>query len=125
MIDLGRGMRRVARELLPPIVARGLRRVRRTAPGALFEGDYPPFEEALAATRSRGYREPDIVQTTLQVTADYRARMSGSPGLLPDARTAASLMALLLALDTRRMSQLDVLDFGGGVGLHHFAMAPF
>jgi putative methyltransferase (TIGR04325 family) len=125
MVDLGRGLRRVARELLPPIVARQLRRGRAAPPGASFTGDYRNIAEAAAAASgSSGYEDEHAIRATTQTTQALRARAEKEP-TRADARVVQNLAAFLAVLQDLPSGPIRVLDFGGGVGLYYHALAPF
>jgi putative methyltransferase (TIGR04325 family) len=124
MIDVARGLRRAARELLPPIVARHLRRGHAVGPGATFGGDYQSFEAARQMLGSEGYEDSGYVSSTLEATREYRARIAADPTRAADARTLQNLAAFLTCLRGVNAETIRVLDFGGGVGLHYYTLAP-
>jgi putative methyltransferase (TIGR04325 family) len=107
---------------MPPIVPRlpiisavfnGLR-------GAGFHGNYRSFAEAAARCRA-GYEADNIVEHALKVALEFRARHEG-PSLF-DSRFYRSGFALLQArIALEPGLPLHVLDFGGGLGEHHFSL---
>jgi putative methyltransferase (TIGR04325 family) len=123
MISIRRAVGRAARALLPPIVTRWVRPP--PGPPFFFSGNFGSHAEAAQTAASTSYQEPISISTTLAEVADARARIEQAPSVVLDSRVMQLLSAFLLAVDHRPAGQsIRVLDFGGSVGIHFFALAP-
>jgi putative methyltransferase (TIGR04325 family) len=137
---LGRSVRTAARNLLPPVLWSGLRRLRTALPGATRpQWEYVPEGWARARTDPdvKGWNVAAVAERhrllwplwtralagngTLGVdfwrplrTQDYDAR--SVPADLPWAHNAAMSYAYVLSLTARHKDRLSILDLGGGVG---------
>jgi putative methyltransferase (TIGR04325 family) len=122
--DLKEQLRRVAKDLLPPIVVRHLPRPKPVSVGPTWTGDYRTYDDAVRATGSAGYEDPSVIEKMMRATREHRDRAVALGRVVPDSRTFQNLTAFLVALDGFAPKTLHVLDFGGGAGLHYFALAP-
>ena len=124
MSDLKQQLRRVAKDLLPPIVVRHLPRPKPVSPAPMFTGDYRTYEDAVRATGSAGYEDPGVIEKMMRATRERRDQAAALGRVVPDSRSFQILTAFLVALDGPAPTTLRVLDFGGGAGLHYFTLAP-
>jgi putative methyltransferase (TIGR04325 family) len=125
MSGLGRGLRQAARDLLPPVVVKAMRRARRAKIPERFVGDYRSYAEALQAAGSAGYEDPGVIASMLQQTRDYRTHAETRPQAVRDSRTFQNLTAFFVTLNGAPRTSLRVLDYGGGAGHHYFSLLPF
>ena len=106
---------RIANDVLPPVLLRLLRRVRRPAYG-LF-GSYSTYDEAAAASAGAGYEDPAIIEAVIGV---QRARLASTGSTELGPRGLELQLALAHAQGQAAGGELRVLDFGGGAGGHYF-----
>jgi putative methyltransferase (TIGR04325 family) len=106
---------RVANELLPPVVLRLWRRVRRPRYG--FFGSYETYNEAAAAAGGAGYSDAAMVEAI--VRGQHERNAAPRPLALED-RWLHLELGLSHALASAPDGELRVLDFGGAGGTHYF-----
>jgi putative methyltransferase (TIGR04325 family) len=126
-IVLKRELKILIREVTPPVVLRLLRPFReRRSPRYGYFGDYPTFDAAVADCTTDGYSNDQIVARVSEQTEEVKDRFSGqATSVLLDGRIMQNLAATLLAISSGARATLSVLDFGGGLGIHHYQMSPF
>jgi putative methyltransferase (TIGR04325 family) len=117
----------LGRRLSPPILLDVVRRRRGEsddpwAPG--FRGRYETFEAAQQAAGDGGYQTTHIIERTIQRTRQIQAEAAADSTRAPDGWTMQNLGAILFALRDRPRGPLRILDFGGGMGVHWFRLAP-
>jgi putative methyltransferase (TIGR04325 family) len=106
---------RVANELLPPVVLRMWRRIRRPRVG--FFGSYGTYDEAAAAAGGAGYSDAAMVDAIVHAQRERNA----APGPLEwEDRWLQLQLGLSHALASAANGELRVLDFGGAAGTHYF-----
>lgn len=123
-------MKRLARQLLPPLVADWLHRMRhgrapQTEP-ITFSGNYPGWPEAMRD--STGYDSPVILERTrdaLRKVKNGEAVFERDSVLLPEPEWPLPLLVGLLRAAVEKPAGLHVLDFGGSLGSSYFQCRPF
>lgn len=127
------GVRRIAKDLTPPIVARGARKVLRARDRTPPEWEYVPEGWARAAAGLRGWDDQTVLDAYRAKLPEFRAAVEG-PGPLGYRTSAAFTVgvdnladqntmlafAYALLLASRRRERLSILDWGGGLGFHSF-----
>lgn len=106
---------RVANELLPPVVLRMWRRVRRPRYG--FFGSYATYDEAAAAAGGAGYSDAAMVDA---IVRGQRERNAAPRPVEVEDRWLQLELGLSHALASAPDGELRVLDFGGAAGTHYF-----
>jgi putative methyltransferase (TIGR04325 family) len=126
-MQLPNGVKRVIKEIVPPAVLRLVRPFRKPESSPYgYSGDYATFEAAMAACKTAGYAEVGIVERVGEQTRAIKERWQGGPAaVLLDGRVLQNLAATLLATSTVSGRAPSVLDFGGGLGIHHAQLSPF
>lgn len=120
--EMVRGLKRLGRRVLPPLVVDAVRRgfgVPELRPQ--FEGEFRTYAEAAAAAGGDGYENPAIIEGTIRRTRQVRADVAAA-GLL-SGTTMQTLAAVLSTFGTAPRA-LHILDFGGAMGTHYYALAP-
>lgn len=115
----------------PPIVLKGYRafrywRQRHFAQGIYLAGDYPSWEDALAA--STGYDSEIILEKTkaaLLKVKNGEAAYERDSVLFDEIQYAWPLLAGLMWVAARCGGRLNVLDFGGSLGSTYFQNRAF
>lgn len=118
------GAKAVARELLPPILLRALRR--RGSRGIHFSGDYDSWEAARSA--SSGYDAPSILEKVIDASLKVQrgeAVYERDSVLLDRIEYSWPVLAGLMWAAARNNGQLTVLDFGGSLGSTYRQNAKF
>lgn len=120
-------MRWVARELLPPLLVRWLRRLEASpdSQATTYEGDYPSLQAARQACGSL-LRYEDAATVARLVDKLKPQLQSASPPECPPTiqELLAGLLRPLLERPANRQGEFRVLDFGGGPGVHYFQLQP-
>jgi len=126
-------VRRIAKDLTPPVVARGARKVLRARDRTPPEWEYVPEGWARADAGLRGWDDRTVLDAYRAKLPELRAAIEGpgplahrtsaaftvGPGSVADQNTMlAFAYALLLA--SRQRDRVSVLDWGGGLGFHFF-----
>jgi putative methyltransferase (TIGR04325 family) len=106
---------RLANEILPPVVLRMWRRVRRPRYG--FFGSYKTYDEAAAAAGGAGYSDAAMVHAIVRNQGERNA-VPRSVEL--EDRWLQLQLGLSHALARTPDGELRVLDFGGAAGTHYF-----
>lgn len=106
---------RLAHDLLPPVVLRMWRRVRRPRYG--FFGSYVNYDEAAAAAGGAGYSDAPMVDA---IVRGQRERNAGTRPVEVEDRWLQLQLGLSHALAHAPDGELRVLDFGGAAGSHYF-----
>jgi putative methyltransferase (TIGR04325 family) len=111
----------LARELCPPLVLSGARRLRqRLTPGTGYVGDHPSWDAARAA--STGYDADLILERTKAATLEVkegRAAYERDTMLFERPQYAWPVLSSLFWI-AARTGELSVLDFGGALGSTYF-----
>jgi len=126
-------LRRIAKQLTPPIVVTGARRVARAADRQLPEWEYVPEGWAGAASGLRGWEDPSVLDAYRTQLPQFRATSEGTAPLAHGTSAAVALgsgsianqntmlaFAYALLLASRDRDRVSVLDWGGGLGFHAF-----
>src|SRR5258706_1146448 len=126
-------LKSIAREILPPFVARQLRRAVQAAGRDAAEWAFLP-EGAAAWDRFPGWNEPSVAQTQRMKWPAFRAALAeprllgvahegwaSNPQDLPAHNTLLTF-GYVLARAARGSQRLSMLDWGGGSG-HYAAIA--
>jgi len=114
----------VARDWLPPVLARWLRRVRGMA--VSFEGDFATWEEARA--HCTGYDGEVILARVLASTLKVKhgeAAFERDSVLFDEIEYVWPVLAGLMWAAARNGGKLNVLDFGGALGSAYFQNKRF
>lgn len=120
-------VRRIVKDLLPPLVLRGVGALKTLGAGRFrFTGPYPTWEEATA--HASGYDEAGILE---RVAAATRAVVRGEAAferdsvLFREAEHPYPLLAVFLRAALESGGKLCVLDFGGSLGSVYHQCRPF
>ena len=116
-------LRECAKDLLPPLILRLCRRLRRSYG---FFGDYASWAEASA--HSAGYDAANILQSALRSTLavkEGRAAAERDTALLDRVAYSWPVLAGLLRASLANDRRLTVLDFGGALGTSYFRNRAF
>jgi putative methyltransferase (TIGR04325 family) len=122
--ELAVGLKRIGRRVLPPVLFDAVRRglgSRGLRPP--FEGVFGTYAEAVTAAGGGGYQNPAIIEGTIRRTREVRAEVAANPLGLLNGTTMQTLAAVLSAFGTAPR-ELHVLDFGGAMGTHYYALSP-
>jgi len=114
----------VARDWLPPVLARWLRRVR--GMGVSFEGDFATWEEARA--HCTGYDSEAIFTAVLAATLKVKhgkAAFERDSVTFEQVEYAWPVLSGLMWAAARNGGKLNVLDFGGALGSAYFQNKKF
>jgi len=115
-------LRRITKELLPPMLVRLLRRLQPAPKYGIF-GDYLSYKAALDDCIG-GYATENVVRPVAERMCQLREQLAAGPtAILLDSRMLQNLAALLLAVHPTR--RLSVLDFGGALGMHYHQLRPY
>lgn len=115
--------RRVAHDLMPPILGRAL--ARRSQHAHRFVDDYPTWESASAA--AAGYSQSAILAQVEQATEDVisgRAAFERDGVAFDEIEYRWPVAAALLWQAARDGGRLNVLDFGGSLGSTYRQYTP-
>jgi putative methyltransferase (TIGR04325 family) len=122
-----RTIKDVARDWLPPVVQRQLRRsIFHNAQAIRFEGPCESWEEAVK--NSSGYAHPEILRRVLAATLCVRsgeAAYERDSVLFNEVYIAWPVTAALMWVAARNQGRLCVLDFGGALGSTYFQNLRF
>lgn len=114
----------LARDWLPPVVTRALRKVHGV--GIRFEGEFSTWEEA--AARCSGYDAEHILAKVLDTTLKVKrgeAAFERDSVLFDEIEYAWPVLAGLMWAAARNGGVLNVLDFGGALGSSYFQNRKF
>ncbi len=123
---LGEVIKRIGRDLLPPVAIRMARRFRQPPPAPVygFFGDYPTYKAALEACKGEGYESEALINRVEERTRQALLQTRLDPALrMLDERSLQNLAALLLVLSGKR--SISILDFGGALGLHYQQLSQY
>jgi putative methyltransferase (TIGR04325 family) len=124
--DLHRSLTGMAKDWLPPVLARQLRRLSRRGGGITFEGPFVTWDEA--AKHSSGYDGAQILERVLAATLKVKrgeAVFERDSVLFDEIQYAWPVTAGLLWAAAREGGRLSVLDFGGSLGSSYFQNRKF
>jgi len=116
----------MAKDWLPPVLARQLRRLSRLGGGITFEGPFATWDEA--AKHSSGYDGAQILEKVLAATLKVKhgeAVFERDSVLFDEIQYAWPVTAGLLWTAARDGGRLSVLDFGGSLGSSYFQNRKF
>jgi putative methyltransferase (TIGR04325 family) len=116
----------LARDWLPPALARNWARLLRRGQGNVFEGPFASWAEA--AGRSTGYDSKQILERVLAATLEVkhgRAVFERDSVLFDEIQYAWPVTAGLMCAAARYDGRLRVLDFGGALGSSYFQNRSF
>ena len=116
----------MAKDWLPPVLARQLRRLSRLGGGITFEGPFATWDEA--AKHSSGYDGVQILEKVLAATLKVKhgeAVFERDSVLFDEIKYAWPVTAGLLWTAAREGGRLSVLDFGGSLGSSYFQNRKF
>jgi len=129
------GIKQIAKQLLPPIVADALRRLRRPpAPDGPPEWECVPDGWSEGDKRIKGWNEDSILETQKAKWPEYLASLQGTAPLgvahespVPSdddygAHNTLMCYAYVLALAAQGKTHLSMLDWGSGIG-HYFPLS--
>jgi putative methyltransferase (TIGR04325 family) len=122
---LPQGVKDVVRDLLPPVLLRGVRHLRPAPIQYGHRGDYPSFAEALAACGTAGGAEPNVVETVAGWTRAIRDRAAGGRSVPLNDRSLQNLAALLVGFGPEPRDEVRILDFGGALGGLYYELREF
>jgi putative methyltransferase (TIGR04325 family) len=117
----------LAKQFLPPILLRSLRRLIGTDSIA-FEGNYPSWADAAEACGTAGYAERNIAEKTLQsvlAVKDGQAVFERDSVLFDEIHYSWPLLSAILLAALRSGDQFKILDFGGSLGSTYFQNRKF
>jgi putative methyltransferase (TIGR04325 family) len=115
-----------AKNWLPPVLVRQLRRISRLGGGISFEGPFESWEEA--QQRSSGYDDEQILEKVLAATLKVKrgeAVFERDSVLFDEIQYAWPVTAGLMWAAARNDGRLSVLDFGGSLGSSYFQNRKF
>jgi putative methyltransferase (TIGR04325 family) len=126
-------LRRIAKDLTPPVVARGARKMLQARDRTPPEWQHVPEGWAYAAAGLRGWDDQTVLDAYRAKLPEFRAAVEG-PGPLGHRTSAAFTVgtgsladqntmlafAYALLLASRQRDRLSILDWGGGLGFHSF-----
>jgi len=116
----------MAKDWLPPMLARQLHRLSRLGEGITFEGPFATWDEA--AKYSSGYDGAQILEKVLAATLKVKngeAVFERDSVLFDEIQYAWPVTAGLLWAAAREGGRLSVLDFGGSLGSSYFQNRRF
>jgi putative methyltransferase (TIGR04325 family) len=116
----------MAKDWLPPVLSRQLRRLSRLGGGVTFEGPFATWDEA--AKLSSGYDGTHILDKVLAATLKVKhgeAVFERDSVLFDEIQYAWPVTAGLLWASARQGGRLSVLDFGGSLGSSYFQNRKF
>lgn len=76
---------------------------------------YSTLDHALQEIKNKGYRDPDLVEHIQKKTRSYIQNLHGCPNY--DFTTIGTMLPIFLASNNQ---SVNVIDFGGGAGVHYF-----
>jgi putative methyltransferase (TIGR04325 family) len=120
---MNRYLKRLAGEILPPVVMSSYRKMRAAR---AYRGRYATWEEACAA--SSGYDAPAILEKTAAAMALVKAGKAAfaRDGVaFPEPDYPYYLLSALLRQAAKDGGRLSVLDFGGSLGNTYFQCKPW
>jgi putative methyltransferase (TIGR04325 family) len=116
----------IAKDWLPPVFVRQLRRILRLGGGITFEGPFATWEEA--AKHSSGYDDKQILEKVLAATLKVKrgeAAFERDSVLFDEIQYAWPVTAGLMWAAVCDAGRLSVLDFGGSLGSSYFQNCRF
>jgi putative methyltransferase (TIGR04325 family) len=126
-------LRRVAKDLTPPILVRAVRRSARAAGRQPPEWEHVPEGWARATSELRGWEDDSVLDAYLTKLAEFRAASEGTAPLAHGTSAASGVgagtvvdqnttlaFAYALLRAARGRTRVSVLDWGGGLGFHAF-----
>lgn len=118
-------LRKIARDLLPPVIVRQVMKHRKR-PGIVFEGGFSTWESAV--DRSRGYDAAEVSDAVLEATLKVQsgeAEFERDSVLFDHIEYSWPMTAGLMLGAAIGGGRLRVLDFGGALGSHYFQNRKF
>jgi len=112
-------MKQLIKEILPPVLYRGLKRFSKPAYG--WTGDFEKWEEA--ASQATGYDSDIILRKVEEATRkvmEGEAVYERDSVLFEEPEYNWPLLAALLYVAANQQGKLDILDFGGSLGSTYF-----
>jgi putative methyltransferase (TIGR04325 family) len=73
----------------------------------------------------QGYDEMDVAHIILEKTKAYREQIVSEPMVIDRPDNYYVLLGILIALENKQSDELQVIDFGGGSGVHYFFVRAF
>jgi putative methyltransferase (TIGR04325 family) len=129
----GGRIRRVVKDVTPPVVVRGVRRVTGATTRSAPEWEHVPEGWTRATRDLRGWQDPSVLEAYRSQLPEFRAAVEGAAPLAHGTSAATTLgagsvfeqntmlaFAYAVLLASRGRERLSILDWGGGLGFHSF-----
>lgn len=119
-------MSAIAKDWLPPLLARQLRRFSHLGRGMTFEGPFATWDEAM--NHSTGYDSDQILERVLSATLKVKhgkAVFERDAVLFEEIQYSWPITSGLLLTAAREGGRLSVLDFGGSLGSIYYQNRKF
>lgn len=105
-------IRKTVLDFTPPVLLKLIKYIRR------FQKTYKSYDEALkVCSNSFGYEDPVLINVLVEETKEYLLSLNKNYFILDDQTTIHTLIPFSFIPQTEI---LDVVDVGGGCGMHYF-----
>jgi len=121
-------LKKIIKDIAPPIIFRLARKVFKKRGGMYFEGNYSSWDQAVEFLGAQGYADPSILEKTLKSTLMVKngnAVFERDSVIFDQIQYSWPLLAGILLAAARSEGVYRILDFGGAFGSTYFQNKRF